>query len=59
MCLACFAGDVTFHAVFPSAVDMPRMLGIMAGMAQKDSYVAGAGFLRPCIWQSLVDAGLA
>ena len=40
MCLAGFVGDDTFCAVFPSVVDRPRMLGIMAGMAQKDSYAA-------------------
>ena len=41
MCLACFTGDDTFHAVFPCVVDKPRILGIMAGTAQKDSYEAG------------------
>ena len=37
MCLARFAGYDTFHAVF-LVVERPSMLGIMAGMAQKDSY---------------------
>ena len=32
-----FAGDVPFHAVFPSVVAWPVMLGIMAGMDLKDS----------------------
>ena len=34
MCVAGFTGEVTFCAVFPSVVDGPRMLNIMAGMAQ-------------------------
>ena len=32
---------LTFHAVFPSVVDRPWMLCIMAGMAQKGIYAAG------------------
>ena len=32
-----FAGDVTMRAVFPSVVARPEMLGIKAGMDQKDS----------------------
>ena len=33
----CFAGDVTFRAVFLSVVAWPEMLGIMAGMDKKGS----------------------
>ena len=40
LCLAGFAGDDTVRAVFPSLVDRPIVLGIMAIMAQKDSYAA-------------------
>ena len=32
-----FAGEDAVRAVFPSVVDRPRMLGIMAGMDRKDS----------------------
>ena len=46
MCLAGFAGDDIFHAVFPFVVERPRMLGVMAGMAQKDSYAAGVVTIR-------------
>ena len=39
--LGLFCCDDSVRAVFPSLVDRPRVLGIMAGMAQKDSYAAG------------------
>ena len=29
--------ETIFHAVFPSVVDMLKMLGILVGMVQKDS----------------------
>ena len=35
--LAWFASDYTIRAVFPSVVAVPEVLGIMAGMDQKDS----------------------
>ena len=38
MCLAGFTGDDTSCAVFLSVVCRPEMLGIMAGLDQKDSY---------------------
>ena len=38
--LAGIAGDDASRAVFPSLVDRPRVLGIKAGVAQKDSYAA-------------------
>ena len=41
MCLAGFTGDGTSCAVFFSVVCRPEMLGIMAGLDQKDSYVLG------------------
>ena len=37
MCLAGFAGEDPSRAVFPSVVLGPEMLGILAGMYQKDS----------------------
>ncbi|KAI8804111.1 actin family [Cladochytrium replicatum] len=39
MCKAGFAGDDAPRAVFSSIVGRPRHQGIMAGMAQKDTYV--------------------
>ena len=47
MCLACFTVDVTFHAVFPSGPGCSASWPVW-------TVLAGAGFLRPCIWQSLV-----
>ena len=41
MCLAGFTGDGTSCAVFLSVFCRPEMLGIMAGLDQKDSYVLG------------------
>ena len=40
MFMACFAGEDAIRAVFPLIVDRPRMLGILVGMDQKDSYAA-------------------
>ena len=39
-----FVGKDTIRALVPSVVD--RMLGIIAGMAQKDSYAAGCASVR-------------
>src|SRR3569833_189938 len=39
MCMAGFAGDDAPRAVFPSIVGRPRLMGVMVGMGQKDSYV--------------------
>lgn len=39
MCKAGFAGDDAPRAVFPSIVGMPKHLGIMVGMNQKDAYI--------------------
>ena len=41
MCLAGFTGDGASWAVFLSVVCRPEMLGIMASLDQKDSYVLG------------------
>ena len=41
MCLAGFTGDGTSCTVFFSVVCRPEMLGIMASLDQKDSYVLG------------------
>ena len=41
MCLAGFTGDDTSCSVFLSVVCRPEMLGIMASLDQKDSYVLG------------------
>ena len=54
MCLAGFAGVDTFHVVFPVVVERPRMLGIMAGMALKDSHAAGVVANRT-VFTSVVD----
>ena len=45
ICLAGFAGEDPSRAVFPSAVVGPEMLGILAGMYQKDS---GALIIDSC-----------
>ncbi|CAH0478853.1 unnamed protein product [Peronospora belbahrii] len=39
MCKAGFAGDDAPRAVFPSIVGMPKHLGIMVGMNQKEAYI--------------------
>ena len=51
-CNAGFLGDVTPRAVFPSIVVRPEMLGILAGMYQKDSGALivdpGSGICKAC-----------
>ena len=47
----------TWDAVFPSVVDRPRMLVVMVGMAQKDSYAATHGralvdWAMACAWSA-------
>ncbi|KAJ3336636.1 Actin, aortic smooth muscle [Gonapodya sp. JEL0774] len=39
MCKAGFAGDDAPRAVFPSIIGRPRMINVMAGMGQKETYV--------------------
>ena len=45
--MAGFAGDGTIRAVFPPVVVRPKMLVILVGMDQKDSYAA-----RSCLRSS-------
>ena len=37
MCMADFAGDDAYHAVFPLFLGRPKILGILFGMEVKDS----------------------
>ena len=43
-------GGIGSCAVFPLVVDRPKMLGILVGMNQKDSYAAR-------VWPLVVDCG--